>query len=620
MSAERFEFQAETARLLKLMAHSVYSEKEVFLRELISNSADACDKLRYEALSKPDLIGEAATFRIDISAGKDAKTLTIRDNGVGMSRADLIDNLGTIARSGTAKFMEAAAGAGDSGGAPVDLIGQFGIGFYSVFIVADRVEVTTRRAGESETWAWTSDGTGAYEIAEGDPAKLRDGRGAAITLYVRDDEAEFLEPARLKHIVKSYSDHVPFSIFVADGEEETQANSGGALWRQPKSELSEKDYTEFYQSVCGGYDAPWRTIHYTAEGRHEYSVLLFLPTMAPFDLYDPARRGAVKLYVKRVAITDDAGLLPAYLRFVRGLVDSQDMPLNLSREMLQNNPIVASIRSALTKRVLNDLGKAAENDADGYEKFWRTFGPVLKEGVYEDFERRDDLLALCRFYSAAKGELISLKDYAEAMADKQAAIYYLHGEDLERLKQSPQLEGYRARGVDVLLMTDPVDGFWTGVVTEFDGKPLKSVTQGAEDLDALPLEDAADETPAANDAAMATLIAAVKTALGDAVCDVRKSNRLTESPVCLAAREGDADLQMRRMLNRDEGPCVLELNPSHALIRSLSEKAGDGAHQPAIENAAHLLLAQAQISAGEAPKDAAGFSRRLTDVLSTYAG
>ncbi|MEL7030232.1 MAG: molecular chaperone HtpG, partial [Pseudomonadota bacterium] len=319
-TAERYEFQAEAARLLKLMAHSVYSEKEVFLRELVSNGADACDKLRYEALSQPDLIEGKSEYRIRIAIDKEARTLTVADNGVGMSKDDLIANLGTIAQSGTARFAEAVAS--DKADA-VDLIGQFGVGFYSVFIVSDRVEVTTRKAGEAHAWTWTSDGAGAYEIAEADADELIDGRGASVTLYLREGEDEFLEPLRLRQIVKSYSDHTPFPILLAGEGEDEKLNSGGALWRKPKSEIEEEDYKEFYQSVCGGYDEPWRTIHYTAEGRHEYAVLLFIPTLAPFDLYDPARRGAVKLYVKRVAITDDAALLPTYLRFVRGVVDSQ---------------------------------------------------------------------------------------------------------------------------------------------------------------------------------------------------------------------------------------------------------------------------------------------------------
>lgn len=490
---ESHEFQADVAKLLKMMVHSVYSEREVFLRELISNGADACDKLRYEAIQKPELMGKDSELGLAISIDKENKTIAIGDNGIGMNHDELVENLGTIARSGTQAFMERASAAKGSDG-DVNLIGQFGIGFYAAFMVADTVEVVSHKAGEDKCWKWTSDGGGSYSIEEavGDDARTR---GTEIYLSVRDDALEFLEEARIEQIVTTYSDHITYPIAL-DGDEPRQLNAGNAIWTRSKSDITDDQHKEFFGAVSGVYSEPALTLHYKAEGLNEYTVLLYVPGERPFDLFDPERRGRQKLYVRRVYITDEAELLPAYLRFVRGVIDSEDMPLNLSREMLQDNPTVASIRKAVTGRVLKELKVCAEKDGDKYAKIWESFGPVLKEGLYEDMARRDDLFELARFRTtnSLDGETVALKAYVEAMKENQTAIYYVTGETAEKVAQSPQLEGYKARGLDVLLLSDPVDSFWVRTALGFDGKPFKSITQGSDDLENIEPEEKDDET------------------------------------------------------------------------------------------------------------------------------
>ena len=434
-------FQAEVAKLLQLMVHSVYAEREVFLRELISNAADALDKLRYEALTKPELLEGGGELKITIASDPQAKTLTVADTGIGMSREEMVDNLGTIARSGTQAFIDKlSAGEGN-----LRLIGQFGIGFYSAFMVAEKVEVISRRAGSEEVSVWSSDGSGTFVVApyEGADAPAR---GTSIRLRMRDEAAEFLESWRLEQIVRTYSDHVAHPIMLALGSDTArQINSGSAIWTRPKAEITPEQYKEFFGHLAGLSSDPALTIHYKAEGRTEYTVLLFVPGERPFDLYDPERRGRQKLYVRRVFITEDADLLPGYLRFVRGVIDSEDMPLNISREMLQNNPTVGQIRKAVTGRVLGDLKKCAEKEPETYAKVWKAFGPVIKEGLYEDMERRDQLFEIVRFRTTqSDAESVSLKDYVSRLKDSQTAIYYLTGEDAAKAAMSPQLEGYRA--------------------------------------------------------------------------------------------------------------------------------------------------------------------------------
>lgn len=608
------QFQAEVAKLLHLMVHSVYSEREVFLRELISNASDACDKLRYEAIKNDKLMQAGGDLRITISLDKKSKTLTITDTGIGMDAKELADNLGTIARSGTQAFMEQMEGAKKKGDKDVNLIGQFGVGFYSSFMISEHVDVVSRKAGAKKPNIWSSDGSGTYTVSayDGDDAPER---GTSIRLKLRKDAKEFLEDARLQYIVRTYSDHVSHPIYL--GEE--QVNSGSAIWARAKSEVSDEQHREFFGHVAGVIGDPALTIHYRAEGRNEYSVLLYVPGEKPFDLFDPERKGKQKLYVRKVFITDEAEMLPSYLRFVRGVIDSEDMPLNISREMLQDNPTVHAIRKAVTKRVLTELKKCADKKPEVFANVWSAFGPVIKEGLYEDMERRDQLFDICRFRSTTSDgkETVSLADYVSRMKENQTGIYYLTGEDAAKVDASPQLEGYKARGIEVLLFTDPVDAFWVRTALGFDGKTFKSVTQGGADLDEIPQEDEQDKKDQGDDAATATLVTALKAALGDAVQDVSKSNRLTSSPVCIVAGDQGFDRTLEKYLARQEGKAsisapVLEINPDHALITKLAERAGKGED---MGEAARLLLDQAVILEGEVPEDAAGFADRLSKLM-----
>ena len=609
-AAQSHPFQAEVAKLLHLMVHSVYSDRDVFLRELVSNAADALDKLRYEAIAQPELLEGSADLKITITPDKKAKTLTIADNGTGMSRQELIDNLGTIAKSGTQAFAEKVKHAqGD-----LHLIGQFGIGFYSGFIVAAKVDVLSRRAGSAETFLWSSDGSGSFSIAPAGNGP----RGTAIVLHLKDDAVEFLEDWKIESVVRAYSDHIAHPITLVTAKDTSrQINTANAIWTRAKADVTPEQHKEFFGHIAGIYSDPAITLHYRAEGRNEYTVLLYVPGERPFDLYDPERRGRQKLYVKRVYIADDVEILPAYLRFVRGVIDSQDMPLNISREMLQNNPQVAAIRKAVTNKVLSELKKCAENDEPAFARIWENFGPVIKEGLYEDMERRDQLYDIARFRTT-KDANVTLKQYIEGLKENQTAIYYLAAEDKAKAAQSPQLEGYTARGVEVLLLTDPVDSFWVRTAAGYDGKPFKSITQGTADLDLIALKEDAKQ-PAADEAGTAALIAALKQALGAKVKDVRSSKRLTESAVCIV-NDAMMDRTLEKLLSRqkDSGAAIsapiLEINPGHALIAALAKTVTDkGASS--VEDAAQLLLDQAFIIEGEPVPDPAGFARRLADVM-----
>ncbi|MDU3092255.1 MAG: molecular chaperone HtpG [Bradyrhizobium sp.] len=607
-------FQAEVSELLVLMVHSVYSETDIFLRELISNASDACDKLRYEAIAKPELIGEGEAPQIRVIPSKAASTLTIADSGIGMDRQELIDHLGTIARSGTKAFVQRLSEAKDGSG----LIGQFGVGFYSAFMVADRIVVISRRAGGDEVWTWTSSGGAGFEVA---PASEEDAkrvtRGTEIVLHLKDDAKKYLETYEIERIVTAYSDNIQFPIMLVPEEgEPRQINSASALWQRSKSELTPEDYTKAYKSIAHAFDEPAMTLHYRAEGRYSYAVLLFAPSTKPFDLFEPARKGKVKLYVRRVFITDDADLLPAYLRFVRGVIDSEDLPLNISREMLQNNPQLAQIRKAVTTRVISELEQLAEKDAANFDKIWDSFGAVIKEGLYEDFERRDKLLALARF-TTTSGEKRSLKQYVEGLKENQTEIYFLVGDSIERLKSNPRLEAAKARGVEVLLLTDPVDAFWTSARLEFDGKPLKSLSQGDINFDPIPLSEeqkAEDEAkPAADEA---DTIALIKASLGDHVTDVKVSTRLTTSASCLVAGSHGPDRELERILSQQargaRSKPILEINLRHPLVVAIAKAAADKAK---VDDLSFLLLEQAQILDGELPEDPAAFAARLNRLV-----
>jgi len=619
---ETHAFEADVSRLLRMMVHSVYSDRDVFLRELISNAADACEKLRYEGIATPSLLGDDPQPRIRVLLDADQNRLTIEDNGIGMTAAEMGETLGTIARSGTKAFMERlAAEAGKEGS---QLIGQFGVGFYSAFMVATQVEVFSRRAGSDEAASWTSDGQGTYTIA---PVDLADAptRGTRVVLHLMEDAKSYAERYTVERIIKAQSGHVPVPIMLfekpdADG---VDIADGAALWLKPKSEISEEDYADFYRSVAGQYDKPAHTVHYRAEGRYEYSVLTFIPETKPFDLFDPDRKGHIKLYVRRVFITDEAPILPRYLRFVRGLVDSADLPLNMSREMIQDSPVLGAIQKGVTGRLLGDLQKLADNDAEAYQRIWENFGPVLKEGLYEDFERREALLGLARFKSTTSGEgWRSLKDYVAQLKENQTAIYYATGSDLDRLSTSPQLEGFRARGIEVLLLPDQVDNFWTTMGVDYEGKPFKSVTQGGADLGLIPLVEGVDKPTEPENEAVADFLAFAKTTLADAVSDVRASDRLTTSAVCLVAPESGMDRQLEKLLaSAGQLPTaalpVLEINPRHALIQKLaSSDDADGLKS----DLAHLLLDQARIADGEQPTDARAFSDRLDRLMSRAVG
>ena len=624
MAKEKFAFQAEVGRVLQIVARSLYSHKEIFLRELISNASDACDRLRFLALTDSSLLGTEGAFKVTLGVDKSARTLTVADNGIGMGRDELVENLGTLARSGTQGFLDKLTGDEKK---DVALIGQFGVGFYSAFMVSRKLEVTTRKAGEDAAWLWTSDGKGEFTVAEAERA----GFGTTVTLHLAKGEDEFLDKARLESIVKAYSDHVAIPIVFADGEAEETLNTASAIWTRPKGEVTDDQLNEFYHHVAHALDAPWHVIFNRVEGVLAYTNLLFIPSARPFDLFEPERRHRVKLYVKRVFITDQAeALLPSYLRFLRGIVDSEDLALNISRESIQHDPKIARIRSGLVKRVLAELKKKADKEADAYAAFWLNFGAVLKEGVYEDFANRDAILALSRFHTTGPDGLASLDDYLGRMKEGQDAIFTIAGEDLDVLRRSPQIEGFKARGVEVLLLSDAIDEFWIPAVGAYKDKPFKSVTQGSADLGKIArAPDAADETDerAAEPAALVGLIAALKDALGDAVKDVRASERLTESPACLVADEGDMDVGMERMLRRhhhatpgDSTPRILEINPAHALILRFAELAESDAAGEALGDAAHLLLDQARIAEGEPVPDPAAFARRLASIMEKGMG
>ncbi|MGK7864616.1 molecular chaperone HtpG [Falsiroseomonas sp. E2-1-a4] len=603
-TVERHEFGAEVGRLLDLVVHALYSDREIFLRELVANAADATDRRRFEALTDPALMApEGAKLRI--VPDKAARTLTISDSGIGMAKADLVQHLGTIARSGTAAFAKTLADA-PAADKP-SLIGQFGVGFYSAFMVAERVEVTSRRAGGEEAWLWASTGAGDYTLA---PA-TREEAGTDIVLHMKPDAEEFLEPIRLQTIIRKWADHITIPITVAKDGVDEPANEGTALWRKSKSEVTEEQTTEFYRHLGNIFDKPWSTLHWRAEGALDFTALLFIPGMKPFQAVEGERESRVRLHVRRMFITDEAALLPPWLRFVQGVVDTEDLPLNVSREMLQATPVLARIRRAVTSRVLSEL-KTKAKDAESFAGFWENFGPVVKEGVWEDAEHRKDLAPLLRFRSSAVEGWTSLPDYVARMKPGQEAIYVLLGDNAEALAKSPQLEGFRAKGVEVLLLTDQIDAFWPERLEKFEDKPIRSITQGSIDLSAV--EGAAQEGEAAD---LARLLPLLKDALKEHVADVRGTDRLVDSAVVLAAGEMGPDLQMQRLMRRagrgfPGGLPVLEVNPRHALIRRLAEQA---ATDTDLADSAGLLLDLARVQDGDTPRDPVAFARRVAEAL-----
>ena len=610
-TVEKHDFGAEVGRLLDLVVHSLYSEREIFLRELVANAADATDRRRFEGLTNAALTPpEGAAVRI--VPDKLARTLRISDDGIGMDREEMIANLGTIARSGTRAFGEKLAEAAPD--QRVGLIGQFGVGFYSAFMVADRVEATSRKAGTEAAWTWASDGRGAFILA---PAE-RETAGTTIVLHMKDDADEYLDPARLEAVVRKWADHVTIPVTIARDGQDVAANEGTALWRKPRAEVDADAYQDFYRHLGLYFDTPAATIHWRAEGMAEFHALLFIPGMKPFEPGGEQERvSRLRLHVKRMFITDRAELLPPWLRFVQGVVDTEDLPLNVSREMLQATPVLARIRRAVTNRVITEL-KTQAKDAEAYGKIWENFGAVIKEGAWDDNDHRADIAPLLRFASSSQDGLVALPAYVARMKEGQAAIYYLAGDSVETLRGSAQLEGFRARGVEVLLMADPIDAFWPDRLDSFDGHALRSVTQGAEDLGKIAPLEAPQGEPADTDA----LVAALKAALGEAVSDVRTTDRLVDSAVVLAAGSGAADLQMQRLLRRAgragmASAPVLEINPRHALVAALAAQVAEGAD---IAASAGMLLDLARIQDGEAPRDPAGFARAVEGRLAEALG
>ena len=621
--SEKLEFQTEVSQLLKLMINSVYSEKEVFVRELVSNASDACDKLRYLSNTKEKLIKDDPNFKIQITIDKKNNLITISDNGIGMNKKDLVSNLGTIARSGTAHFLKELS---ESKTKDLSLIGQFGVGFYSAFMVASQTKVTTRKAGENKLWIWTSDGESSFTIEESEDSNLLESnRGTSIELTLTKESKEYLDKDRIENIIKRYSDHISIPIYVSDGSEKKDekidsVNSASAIWTRPKNKITEEQYKEFYNHAGQMFDDPWMTSHYKAEGKIEYTVLNFIPSTKPFDLYDPARENRLKLYVKRVFITDNCPeLIPPYLRFLRGIIDSEDLPLNISREMLQNNPVVTKIRSSLVKRTISDLKKKIDKDRESYEKFWENFGPVLKEGIYEDFERKDSILEISLFKNSKSKKLITLNEYIESMGKKQKDIYFMTGDSYENIINNPSLEGYKSRDINVLILDDPVDSFWTSSTPSYQEKSFKSVTRGMDDLNKIDGEKKDDK----NLKSVEPLINLLKEKLKEKVKDVRVSSRLTDSPVCLVSDEGAMDpqlekiLQQHNQLNQGLSLKVMEINPQHKLIKKLAKMSKDKASISEVENISILLYEQSKILDGEKPSDPVEFSKKLIETITT---
>jgi len=606
--AEKHEFQAETRQLLRLMIHSLYSNKEIFLRELISNASDAADKLRFLAIQTPSLLGDGEALAVDLIVDKDAGTLTVRDNGVGMSRQEVIDNLGTIARSGTKQFMESLS---SDGRKDAQLIGQFGVGFYSAFIVADRVTVLTRRAGEAEGWRWSSDGEGSYTLEAGDKAT----HGTEVTLHLREDDKEYLEEERVRWIVRKYSDHIslPVRLQIGDGEAET-LNRAAALWTRPKAELTLEDYTSFYTHLSHDPAPPLAWAHHRVEGNTSYISLLYVPSVAPMDLWERDRKRGVQLYVKRVFILDEgAELLPPYLRFMRGLVDTDDLPLNVSRELLQNNRNVEKLRSALTKRALDLLDELAKDRPDDYQKFWDQFGAVLKEGLVDDNGNRERIAKLCRFRTSVESEQanVSLADYVARMPEGQSKIYYVTADTVAAAKSAPHLEGFRKRGWEVLLLSDRIDEWVVMHLHDFDGKSLESCASDASELDSAvqtPEKEKQDET-------YGPLLEKLGQSLTGKIESARLSTRLVESPACLVAPKFGFSRRLEKIMgaagqSAPKFPPVLEINPEHPLVARLKNSA-----DAEFDDLAALLYDQSVLAEGGQLEDPAAFVRRLNHLI-----
>jgi molecular chaperone HtpG len=614
MTTQTFNFEADTGKILNIVINSLYSQKEIFLRELISNASDAINKRKFEIITA----GSAAdTFdgKITITVHKKDKTITISDNGIGLSAEEMVETLGTIASSGTKAFMEAAKTTKDADKMTDQLIGQFGVGFYSAFMVADKVEVLSKKHDAKSANLWASDGQGGFSITDAD----RDETGTSVILYLRNDAKEYLEQERIAHLVKKYSDHIAQPIFwIGKDDAADQLNSSAALWTRPAKEISEDEYKSFYHAVASAYDKPFITLHNKTEGAVEFTNLLFIPSSAPFDLYDPERKSKLQLYVNRVFITDDyEGLVPKWLRFLRGIIDTPDVDLNVSREMLQQNPAVTKISKAVVKRTISEMKKALEKRRDDYANFWDGLGKVIKEGLYEDTANSEKLLEICLFRSTKTDTMITLQEYVDGFAQNQEVIYYLSADDAGRARLSPHLESFQAKDIDVLLLTDPIDDFWLSNIQQFAGKPFQSITRGEVNLSDIGEAKQKDDQP--DETLSDIFVAKIKNVLEGSVANVRSSANMETSLARLVADENGMDQQMERMMRMHNPdfkgmPKILEVNAKHPLIKSLNAKLETGEFEGS-DDFAKLILDTALVAEGEAIIDPRDFTRRLSDVM-----
>ena len=614
-SSKNHSFQAEVSKLLDLVANSLYSEREIFLRELISNSADACEKLRYQSLSKKNILGDDTELRIHIRVSKKKKIIEIQDNGIGMSNEELIDNLGTIARSGTSKFMEAMK---DKKGSNVSAIGQFGVGFYSSYMVSDIVEVSSKSAEDDKSYLWKSNGKENYTIEEIKNKK----RGTIIKLSIKKDAEEFLDAFRLRSIITKYSNYIPFPILLDDldnaKEKEEKINEGNPLWLKDKKEIKEEDYKQFYNNISFNFDDPLKTIHYNAEGVINYKALLYLPTNQPMDLFNSEKKNKIKLYVQKVFITDECDeIIPNWLRFIPGVVDSQDISLNISREMLQNNPIIEKIKKGISNKILNEISTIAKKDNAKFLDFWKNFGAVIKEGLYEFNDHHEKILNLLRFENSLNKDSISLDSYVEKMAKDQKEIYYFANTDKEHIKNSPQLEVFLDKKIPVLFMTDAVDEFWLQNIGKYKEFEFKSITKGKVDLSKVGEKQSKEKKESKKiDNKINELAALLKNELKDKISDVTVSDRLTKSPVLLVAEESGMDINMEKLMKMHnqktpDSKKILEINADHPMIIKISDNLNVFDHK----KISQIILDQANILDGNVLSNPSGYMESLTELF-----
>ena len=619
-------FEADTGKILDIVINSLYSEREIFLRELVSNASDALDKRKYLGLTDKKINNSSDVSEIKIEVNNKEKILTISDNGIGMNEEDLKSSLGTIARSGTKAFLEQVASNSKDKKSDMSMIGQFGVGFYASFMVADSVEVVSKKAGEEQAWKWSSDGKTGFDLVKTD----KETAGTSITLKLKKEAKEFLEETRLQFVVRKYSDHISYPVKLLeidkkDAKEKT-LNEASALWTRPSKDITEEQYQEFFSHIGAGFGKPLLTMHNNTEGTISYTNLICIPSTRPFDLFNPDRKSSLKLYINRVFITDKCdALVPSYLRFIKGLVDTQDIDLNVSREMLQNNPAVSKISKSLVGKILRELKKVSEKNVDGYKSFWKEYGAVLKEGLYEDAERKETLLDLCRFSTNENDEIMSLSSYLEKMPENQKDIYYISAETRSQALASPHLEGFKSKNIPVLIMTDAIDQFWLPMIGSFKDKKFTSITQGQINLDDLDEKNKDKKSDSKDqkekqDKEFVDLIAQMKVVLGEQVKDIRLSSKLTDSPVCLVADDGDMDIAMEQLMaqrdtNYKGAPRILEINGDHSLIKNMKSLLSKKENNDLVSDAGTLLFEQARLLEGKMPADPAQFSKIMNQFL-----